>query len=201
MLRPTEFSRSIGNNILRLRKAKGWSQKECAIRAGWKGKYGQGRVANYENGVRVADHEAARDLAHAFNVPVSKILRLPPVGRIRYTLVPLFDFESLHMMRKKKPALIQWPSVTRVSGHAQVTIVPDDSMAPDFKAGELLLVDATLTPQHGDYVIAVINGEPALRRYTSKKLKVLRASDSVINYDPATTPIIAIVISSVKNHR
>jgi transcriptional regulator with XRE-family HTH domain len=141
--KPTEFSKRIGRTLRRLREQRGWSQEECGVRAGW-GKGKQGRIGNYEAGLRIPEQDDVRDLAAAFNEPVSRIMQLPTVGKIHYALVPMLEWDALMMNQgRKKLPLIRWPSITPIPPHAQVSTVPDASMAPQFNAGELILVDAT----------------------------------------------------------
>lgn len=57
---------------------------------------------------------------------------------------------------------------TTLSADAFVELVRDDSMAPDFKAGEALIVDPDREPTPGDYVVAEVRGASILRKYRDR---------------------------------
>ena len=62
------------------------------------------------------------------------------------------DINLLELLIPNKPATFLW----RVDGHSM--------RDAGIFHGDLLIVDRSLTPRHGDVVVAVVNGERSLKR-------------------------------------
>lgn len=65
----------------------------------------------------------------------------------------------------------EYLSVSVRGKHCFSLTVRGDSMLPDFREGDKIVIDPDLAPQSGDYVVAVIDGsgEATFKRYLKKK--------------------------------
>jgi DNA polymerase V len=61
--------------------------------------------------------------------------------------------------------------------------VEGDSMEPTVSAGDLAMIDIKIEPQHGDVVLAVIDGGVTLKRYMKLRSRVWLEPDNK-KYDP-----------------
>lgn len=194
------LSSALGQRIFKLRKQLGWTQKTLGIECGW-GESSQGRIDHYERGRRIPDHETVAALARALGTTHTALVY--GNAGIHVASVPLVQWKSFGTLRHshKKPAVISWPSLRRISAHARVTIVPDDSMSPEFVVNQLVLVDKKLHPVDGDFVICLIDGEHCIRLFKNNTLIKTFPKEKSVKYFSTTTPIIGVVISAVKNYR
>lgn len=197
----THLSQEVGGRIKSLRLAKGWSQERLGVEAGL-GAGKQSLIGNHERGFRMPDHGYLQDYARVLGTTTVALLSNLGTSEVNYTHSPLVSWDEIGKVKRKhtrKQQTVQWPSVVPISTHAETTIVPDDSMAPEFRAGQLILVDTTLTPHNGDYVIALIDGKGCIRLYNRGRLKTSKSDRGVSCIE--SIPIIAVILQSVKTYR
>ena len=91
----------------------------------------------------------------------SKPYRVPILARI-----PLVSWEEASRLCVESEAEFHFkeveawiPVAPRSSEHTLALRVPDDSMEPEFREGEILIVDPTLPGKHNQFLIARINGD------------------------------------------
>jgi len=99
---------------------------------------------------------------------------------------------------------IFWP--TQVSEESFVLPVTGDDYKPEFKSGDMLIVDPRAQPRHNDFVIVSINNEkPALYKYTKQKDSFyfcrLDGVSYLIPQVKKTTRIFGVVLSKIVSYR
>lgn len=98
-------------------------------------------------------------------------------GLERIAIVPVLTWVqagALHSAEDLYPyagAAEEYLSVSVRGTHCFSLTVRGDSMLPDFKQGDKIVIDPDLAPQSGDFVVAVIDGsgEATFKRYLKKK--------------------------------
>lgn len=161
---------NIGDRIRQERKARKWSQVELAHRCGWE--Y-QGRISNYETGVREPDLEDLGLIAKAFGVAIPELLSDPnqreggafydsnvEPGPEIYGVVPLISEvqagnweEAINNYQPgdgERGILCSVPH----SRHTFALRVSGASMEPKFHKGEIIVVDPEQSFNNGDYIVA-----------------------------------------------
>ena len=129
--------------IKQLREERGWSQKELGMKT-WKNldsRTAQGKISHYETDRHIPSHEDLERLAKALEVSVLALLVDPAETP---STVELMTWNAL--MAKRPLSLFD------------ITVVNDQS--PPYLKDQVLRVDATLKPKHGDHVIASFNKQP-----------------------------------------
>lgn len=150
------------------------------------------RINNYERGERTPGPEEIKQLAKALEVSPSFLMCLsddrqgsfktPGLGG----LLPILDCKSacdpaLAIQRIKdesyseKIELIPISSVVqdRIGQNAFALVVKDESMIPEFKFDDILIVDPDTQPNPGDYIVVRLENESEI---IIRKLKQLSAS-------------------------
>ena len=150
------------------------------------------RINNYERGERTPGPEEIKQLAKALEVSPSFLMCLsddrqgsfktPGLGG----LLPVLDYKSacdpaLAIQRIKdesyseKIELIPISSVVqdRIGQNAFALVVKDESMIPEFKFDDILIVDPDTQPNPGDYIVVRLENESEI---IIRKLKQLSAS-------------------------
>ena len=134
------------------------------------------RIA-YEAGVRAEWLQTGRGAKlHAARTEVIaeslKEYGLPPT-----TIVPVLNWVQAGALRSTEDlypyagAAEEYLSVSVRGAHCFALRVRGDSMLPDFREGDMIVIDPDLQPQSGDMVVAVIDGtgEATFKRYMKKK--------------------------------
>lgn len=150
------------------------------------------RINNYERGERTPGPEEIKQLAKALDVSPSFLMCLsddrqgsfktPGLGG----LLPILDYKSacdpaLAIQRIKdesyseKIELIPISSVVqdRIGQNAFALVVKDESMIPEFKFDDILIVDPNTQPNPGDFIIIRLENESEV---IIRKFKQLSAS-------------------------
>lgn len=150
------------------------------------------RINNYERGERTPGPEEIKQLAKALEVSPSFLMCLsddrqgsfktPGLGG----LLPILDYKracdpALAIQRIKdesyseKIELIPISSVVqdRIGQNAFALVVKDESMIPEFKFDDILIVDPDTQPNPGDYIVVRLENESEI---IIRKLKQLSAS-------------------------
>ena len=165
---------SIGARIKQKRLAKGWTQTELAYRCGWRGKRTQSRIGNYELNARVPELPDIQKLAQVLDCGIEYLAYGTRQRRGGEALqqVPILRWEQIKRVKngrmpRKIKEHISLPSELRVSDTAFAVHVADNLMEPEFKEGDIVVIDPQATVWHGRFVIVMFHGEsnPVLRRY------------------------------------
>lgn len=97
------------------------------------------------------------------------------LGRVR--VIPLLTWVQAGALRSAEDlypyagAAEEYLSVSVRGEHCFSLKVRGDSMLPDFREGDMIVIDPDLQPRSGDYVVVVIDGtgEATFKRYMKKK--------------------------------
>lgn len=170
----------IANRITRSRKALGITIKELAARTN---SLSPARISNWEQGTRSPGPVEAKILADQLKVSASYLLCLTdnPQGELtshsdnglRY--IPVLSMKDAPYAEEiisgegasahEKTIVVDGFNKSMGSGCLFAVSVEDNSMEPQFRMGDLVIVDKELSPKPGDYVLAYLS---------SKKQVVLR---------------------------
>lgn len=153
---------SVGNNIRKLRQARGWTILELANRI----ESDVGNLSRLERGKQGYSDEMLHKLAFALGCPVGdffagedalKDVQLVPLGSRR---IPVIGHDQVSQIQVKAgaPASVdadEWLLTDlELSPQAFALSISGDSMAPEFKEGDRVIIDPAITPQPGDFVVA-----------------------------------------------
>lgn len=196
------LSNTIGENIVKYRLSKGWTQPQLAVKCGW-GVDAQGRISHYEQGRRSPNYADLKVLAEAFGIGVAQLL----VGagadagiHIVMRELPLIPSPDAMKKRTKQTKLLV-PAPHTLSAQAFVLHVRDSSMAPVFHPGDIVVVDPHIDPHLEDYVACNYKGEMLVRQYIAVErrfyFKALRGKTPPIPYEKNVTPIYGVVRSKL----
>ncbi|HAT7877846.1 TPA: helix-turn-helix domain-containing protein [Legionella pneumophila subsp. pneumophila] len=162
------IKKEIGKRILEARKAKGLTLKALGELAGG---LKQTRLTNWEQGVRTPGPEEIKSLAQALDVSPAYLMCLSnemPLKEAKNPsrLIPLLDYHQacdakLHIdaiREQDKDAAIVFISVSaallpELSDKAFALKMSDESMVPEIRFGDVLVVEPFLSPQPGNYVV------------------------------------------------
>lgn len=181
---------TIGDRIKAARQRLGMTQPELARACGWES---QGRVSNYERGIREPRSLDRRALAKALGVSEAALLGIgfdtamgkPPPASHDYhgsSVEPAIQHKGLcpeiswvqagawtevcHVERD--PEAVTWhPRPNGASEYTFVLRVVGESMHPEYQPGTLIYVDPERPAETGRDVIAVMTetGEATFKRY------------------------------------
>ncbi len=154
------------------------------------------RINNYERGERTPGPEEIKQLAKALEVSPSFLMCLSDdkQGRLNKTpglgaLIPVLDYKQavnpvlfIQQIKEEhyseKVALIPVSSglTERIGPNAFAMEVRDDSMTPEFRVNDVLIIDPDTTPNPGDFVVAKLDSdnEVIIRKY--KQLSASKTS-------------------------
>lgn len=162
------IKKEIGRRLLEARKAKGLTLKELGELAGG---LKQTRLTNWEQGTRAPGPEEIKQLANALDVSPAFLMCLSDEMQINKTkslshLIPLLDHYQacnarLHInaIREQGPyADVVFISVSaallpELSDEAFALKMSDESMMPEIRVNDVLVIDLLVGPKPGDYVV------------------------------------------------
>lgn len=179
------IKKEIGKRILAARKAKDLTLKELGKLAGG---LKQTRLTNWEQGTRAPGPEEIKLLAAALDVSPAFLMCLSdemPMKKEKNSshLIPLLNAQHsgdirLYVNAKKDYSLPD--DATFIS--ASMTLLPklsdttfalkmiDESMTPDIRVNDVLVIDPTVLPNPGDYVAVELEGRKEVIICQYKKL-------------------------------
>ncbi|HAT7052194.1 S24 family peptidase [Legionella pneumophila serogroup 1] len=179
----------IGQRIRLERTAKGLTRKALAELTDT---LKVSRINNYERGERTPGPEEIKQLATALEVSPAflmclsddkhgKLKKMPGLG----VLIPILNYEQaiepeVYIQQVKKEEYSEKVNLIpvssslseRLSENAFALEVKDESMAPEFKINDILIIEPTISPSPGDFVVVKSNSydEVIIRKY--KQLSV-----------------------------
>ena len=173
---------NVGDNIRRLRKARGWTILELANRID----SDVGNISRLERGKQGYSDEMLRKIAQALGCSVADLfsgaeresnVSQVPLGTRR---IPLVSYvQAGHMTEAVDPYALgdadEWMLTDLdLSANAFALKIKGDSMLPDFRPGDRVLIDPEVTPRPGDFVAARNTKQEA----TFKKYRVRGIDES-----------------------
>lgn len=166
-LRMTQFDRdnlpmSVGDNIRRMRKARGWKILELASRVD----SDVGNISRLERGKQGYSDEMLQKLATALGCTVADLfagasqennVSQVPLGTRR---IPLISYVQAGYMTEAIDSYAvgdaaEWMLTDlELSMNAFALRIKGDSMMPEFREGDTVIIDPSVAPLPGDYVVA-----------------------------------------------
>lgn len=165
------IKKEIGKRILEARKAKGLTLKALGELAG---DLKQTRLTNWEQGTRAPGPEEIKLLAKALDVSPAFLMCLSDDIQVKKTkspthLIPLLDHHQacdvksrINAIREQRTcAEVVFISVSaelspQLSDEAFALKMTDESMMPEIRLNDVLIIDPTVAPKPGDYVVVKV---------------------------------------------
>lgn len=186
----------IGQRIMSERKAKGLTRKALAELTS---ELKISRINNYERGDRTPGPTEIKLLADALDVSASylmcltdnregKIAKPPGMG----ALVPVLDFKQamdsaafIQKIKENADTKVEFVPVSTalsdsIGKNAFALKIKDESMMPEFRLKDVIIVDPDTKPKPGDFVVALIDGE---QEVIVRKYKQLSASKEIQQFE------------------
>ncbi|HAT1982219.1 TPA: helix-turn-helix domain-containing protein [Legionella pneumophila] len=186
----------IGQRIMIERKAKGLTRKALAELTS---ELKISRINNYERGDRTPGPTEIKLLADALEVSASYLMCLTDNREGKMTkslgmgaLIPVFDYKQatdpasyIQKIKEDIDTKVEFvPVSTAVSDsigkNAFALKIKDESMTPEFRIDDVIIVDPDTSPKPGDFVVALIEGE---QEVIVRKYKQLSASKEAQQFE------------------
>ncbi|MFO9077167.1 XRE family transcriptional regulator [Legionella pneumophila serogroup 1] len=168
------IKKEIGKRILEARKTKGLTLKALGELAGG---LKQTRLTNWEQGVRTPGPEEIKSLARALDVSPAYLMCLSDELQFKEAknpsrLIPLLDYRQACEAKVHPAVFEQEASDEMVFISVSTALIPElgegsfalkvtnDSMMPEIRINDVLVVDPSLLPKPGDFVAVKIDGKP-----------------------------------------
>ena len=164
----------IGQRIYEARKAKGLSQQGLAnLTIDLK----QSRINNWENGLRTPGPEEIKQLANALEVPAAFLMCLSDEKQENQTkklsrLIPLFDHHqacnTAHYLKELREQgeldnviliAASMGLLPKLGADTFALKMSNDSMMPEFRPNDILVIDSSAAPEPGNYVAVKMSGK------------------------------------------
>lgn len=170
---------NLKDTIKTLRKARGWTQGQLAIKSGLP----RTTIVSLENrGASRPSGETLNGLASAFRISVNELLGKPDPTKQsgvespddileRYRLaapvsIPVYDHFVVHagVATEVPSEFIYRPRAQAAPGNIEGYRVQGNCMEPEIPDGSIVTVDRDRAPQVGNIIISVIDGEVLIGR-------------------------------------
>ncbi|NSL19575.1 helix-turn-helix domain-containing protein [Tatlockia micdadei] len=219
------IKKEIGRRILEARKAKGLTLKELGELAG---NLKQTRLTNWEQGTRAPGPEEIKQLAQALDVSPAFLMCLSDEKQIIKAkapsqLIPLLDHRQagnskLYIDTIREQELsggmifisVSTELLPELSAQTFALKMVDDSMTPEIRVNDVLIIDPAIPPKPGNYVAVKIDGKSEViicqykkLSYTSSEFELLTLNDHWPNIkvaDDVNVEIIGIVVQKTRNY-
>ncbi len=219
------IKKEIGKRIYESRKLKGLTLKALGELAGG---LKQTRLTNWEQGVRSPGPEEIKQLAQALDVSPAYLMCLSDEKQFKEAknpsqLIPLLDYRQaceakLHISLAREKEIsndMVYISVSTVllpnlSTDAFALKIADDSMMPEIRVNDVLIIDLSISPKPGDFVVVKISSKPEAiicqykkLSYTSSDFELLTLNDNWPNIrvdDGIEVEILATVIQNIRGY-
>ncbi|CZG39669.1 transcriptional repressor DicA [Legionella pneumophila] len=219
------IKKEIGKRILEARKAKGLTLKALGELAG---DLKQTRLTNWEQGTRTPGPEEIKLLAQALDVSPAFLMCLSDEQQIRKTkshshLIPLLDHHQACDAKSYVEAIRDQDSagdvvfisastvlLPELSGNAFALKMIDESMMPEIRVNDILVIDLSTSPQPGDFVLVKLADKPETivcqykkLSYTSSEFELLTLNDNWPNIKVSNggeAKIIGVVVQNIRNY-
>lgn len=217
--------KKIGQRIHEARKAKSLTIRELGELTD---NFKQTRVTNWEHGLRLPGPEEIKQLAVALDVSAAYLMcltdekqpkKIPGLG----ILVPLLIHEQACDLKlfidgirnEENTDQTFIPLTAELSTHlgeyAFALKMLDDSMNPEMRVNDILIIDPSLSPEPGDYVAVKISGKPKVivcqykkLSYTSSEFELLTLNDNwpniKVNETVQSAAIVGKVVQNIRGY-
>lgn len=204
---------ALGDNIKALRERRGWSTYQLADESDLH----QSNVFRYETNEVRPRRDALRKLAVALGVSEAQLeygntdLDFIPIGSRR---IPVWDYVQAGRWAGVAPYLRDEEMqdyILTPEGYSEGAFalkIKGDSMEPDFKEGEIVVIDPTVKPQPGDFVVAKdAKGEATFKKYKPRGLNDAKKEYFILeplneDYEPMRSDLQAItIVGTMMEHR
>lgn len=172
----------IGQRIQAARLEKGLTRKALAELTDY---LKQSRINNWERGDRTPGPEEIKQLAKALDVSAAYLMCLTDEKQPKKTpglgaLIPILDYQQAcdpvaaieaikneNNLDKVSFIPVAADLAQRLGENAFALKVKDDSMSPELRTHDLVIVNTNVNPSPGNFVVALANGqgEVIVRRY------------------------------------
>ncbi|HHV6060356.1 TPA: helix-turn-helix domain-containing protein [Legionella pneumophila] len=209
------IKKEIGRRILEARKSKGLTLKELGELAGG---LKQTRLTNWEQGIRAPGPEEIKQLALALDISPAFLMCLSDEVRVKKAkspthLIPLLDprkacESKLHISAIREQGTnvdavfisISAALVPELSNEAFAVKMSDESMTPEIRVNDVLVIDPLKSLKPGDYVGVKIKERQEIiickykkLSYTTSEYELLTLNDDWPNIKVVDHMEIAIV--------
>lgn len=208
----------IGLRILEGRKAKGLTRKALAELTD---DLKPSRINNWERGIRTPGPEEIKQLAKALDLSPAYLMCLTDEKQSKKTiesfvLVPLLSHTQacdpqahISAMKEQDQENATLVAVSLSLGkYAFALKMGDDSMMPEMRVHDLQVVDPSIAPNPGDYVVVKIAGKPEAivcqykkLSYTSADFELLTLNDNWPNMKVNESMQVTLIGKVVQNIR
>lgn len=217
------IKKEIGRRILEARKAKGLTLKALGKLAG---DLKQTRLTNWEQGTRTPGPEEIKLLAQALDVSPAFLMCLSDEQKGKKTkkhshLIPLLEHHQAcdvksHIEKIRDKGLSDNVALISVSielspelsEEAFALKMVDESMLPEIRVNDVLVIDPLIAPKPGDFVAVKVNIKPEAiicqykkLSYTSSEFELLTLNDNWPNIKMADGVDIEIIGKVIQNIR
>ncbi|HAW6249023.1 TPA: LexA family transcriptional regulator [Legionella pneumophila] len=219
------IKKEIGKRILEARKAKGLTLKALGELAG---DLKQTRLTNWEQGTRTPGPEEIKKLAKALDVSPAFLMCLSDDQQVKKAkslshLIPLLDYhqacdakshiEVIHDQGSSSHIVfisVSAALIPELSDKAFALKMTDESMIPEIRVNDVLVIDPSISPKPGDYVTVnvaerqeVIICQYKKLSYTSPEFELLTLNDNWPNIkvsDDLEIKIIGKVMQNIRQY-
>ncbi|HAT9741595.1 LexA family transcriptional regulator [Legionella pneumophila serogroup 1] len=216
------IKKEIGKRILEARKAKGLTLKALGELAGG---LKQTRLTNWEQGVRTPGPEEIKSLARALDVSPAYLMCLSDELQFKEAknpsqLIPLLDYRqaceaTLHTGAESSGDKVFISVSTslqpELSTDAFALKITDDSMMPEIRINDVLVIEPSVLPEPGDFVAVKISGKPETIICQYKKLSYISAEFELLTLnenwpsvkvnDSIEVEIVGVVVQNLRSYK
>lgn len=219
------IKKEIGKRILEARKTKGLTLKALGELAGG---LKQTRLTNWEQGLRTPGPEEIKQLAEALDVSPAFLMCLSNEKQFKEIkspsqLIPLLDYKQATEATRYISAINRLENspeivfisastalLTGLSTNAFALKIADDSMLPEIRVNDVLVIDPAVVPSPGNYVAVKISNKSEViicqykkLSYASEDFELLTLNDNWPNIricDGMQVEIIGVVVQNIRGY-
>lgn len=218
------IKKEIGKRILEARKAKGLTLKALGDLAGG---LKQTRLTNWEQGVRTPGPEEIKLLAKALDVSPAYLMCLSDEQQFKEKknpsqLIPLLDYRQtceakLHAAQELEVSgdivfiSVSTALLPELSPGTFALKITDDSMMPEIRVNDVLVIASSVLPEPGDFVAVKIGGKPEMIICQYKKLSYISAEFELLTLnenwpsikvnDSIEVEIVGVVVQNLRSYK
>lgn len=216
------IKKEIGKRILEARKAKGLTLKALGELAG---NMKQTRLTNWEQGTRAPGPEEIKQLAQALDVSPAFLMCLSDDVQVKKTkspshLIPLLDHHQacgteLHIKAIREQGTVNdqifisvSAALLELSDEAFAIKMKDESMTPEIRLNDVLVIDPSVAPKPGDFIVVKVVDKSEIivcqykkLSYTSPEFELVTLNDNWPNIkvtDNLEMEIIGVVFQNIR---
>ena len=180
-----------GCKLREIRKTQGYTLESLAnaYNQAFNGGLNKGTLSKYENGKQEPMISVVDNLASLLNVGTDFLLgKEPPKQKRKGVKIPVLGRVAAGIPIEAIEDILDYEEITEDlarTGEFFGLQIKGDSMIPDFRTGDVVVVRQQPDAETGDIVIATINGSDA----TCKRLQKYNEGIALISSNPAYEPM------------